>query len=157
MKFCPECGKPLPSEVVKFCPECGFELARAVETVKGEPFLQVRGNRCPMCGYLLQGQPDGSWRCVNIGCPGFRLRTSYQPFSYHPREKQEQGTEVYHERTYSQWWYLLPILFGFIGGMLAYLGVRDEDHDAANTLLGVGIAVSVLAWLPLLLFLLGII
>ena len=32
-------------------------------------------------------------------------------------------------------WYLLPFLFGIIGGIVAYVGVKDEDTEMANSLL----------------------
>jgi hypothetical protein len=46
-------------------------------------------------------------------------------------------------------WYLLPIIFGIIGGLIAYVGTKDENSETAITLLLVGIIsnVVVVAWL----------
>lgn len=44
----------------------------------------------------------------------------------------------------------MPILFAFIGGVLAYLAVRDEDEDTAKILLWVGILIT-LFWVVLIL------
>jgi len=44
----------------------------------------------------------------------------------------------------------MPVLFGFIGGVLAYLGVKDEDEDVAKSLLWIGIGVTLL-WVVLIL------
>lgn len=36
-------------------------------------------------------------------------------------------------------WWLVPFLFGIIGGLVAYVGVKDDDDDMANNLLIFGI------------------
>jgi len=35
-------------------------------------------------------------------------------------------------------WILLPVLFGLIGGIIAYLGVLNNDKDLAKELLKIG-------------------
>jgi hypothetical protein len=50
-------------------------------------------------------------------------------------------------------WYLVPFLFGIIGGLIAYVGVKDEDVDMANSLLLFGALWSVvLFFLAIMLF-----
>ena len=41
-------------------------------------------------------------------------------------------------------WYLVPFFFGIIGGIIAYVGVKDEDEDMANGLLLFGIVWSII-------------
>ncbi|MGB9671557.1 MAG: hypothetical protein ACPLZY_00245 [Candidatus Norongarragalinales archaeon] len=36
-------------------------------------------------------------------------------------------------------WYLIPFLFGLIGGIIAYVGTQDEDEQMAYNLLLFGI------------------
>jgi len=36
-------------------------------------------------------------------------------------------------------WYLVPILFSIIGGLIGYFAVKDDDKGMANNLLGIGI------------------
>jgi hypothetical protein len=44
-------------------------------------------------------------------------------------------------------WYLVPFLFGIIGGLIAYVGVKDEDKDMATNLLIFGIVWSFILFL----------
>jgi cytochrome bd-type quinol oxidase subunit 1 len=41
-------------------------------------------------------------------------------------------------------WYLIPILFGILGGIAAYLMLKDRDKDFAKKLLIVGIVMTVI-------------
>ena len=36
-------------------------------------------------------------------------------------------------------WYLIPLFFGILGGIVAYVGVKDDDKEMANNLLLFGI------------------
>ena len=36
-------------------------------------------------------------------------------------------------------WYLVPLFFGIIGGIVAYIGVKDDDKEMATNLLIFGI------------------
>jgi hypothetical protein len=44
----------------------------------------------------------------------------------------------------SKLWYLVPILFGLIGGLVCYLILKDKDKKMAKNLLIVGLVISVL-------------
>jgi hypothetical protein len=48
-------------------------------------------------------------------------------------------------------WYLIPFFFGIIGGLVAYVGVKDEDSEMANNLLFFGIiwtvVLGILSWI----------
>ena len=39
---------------------------------------------------------------------------------------------MYPEKTRSNWWYLLPIFLGIIGGIIAYFAIRKDDHPKAK-------------------------
>ena len=36
------------------------------------------------------------------------------------------------EKQRSNWWYLLPIFLGIIGGIIAYFALRKDDHQKAK-------------------------
>lgn len=42
----------------------------------------------------------------------------------------------------SRWWYLLPIFFKVIGGIIAYFVLRDDDPKKAKNCLFLGIAIT---------------
>jgi hypothetical protein len=44
----------------------------------------------------------------------------------------------------SRIWYLFPIIFGFFGGLLGYLLIKDDDKIMAKNLFIVGIVISVI-------------
>jgi len=46
------------------------------------------------------------------------------------------------ERIRSRWWYLLPILFKIIGGVIAYFILRDDDSKKAKNCFWLGLALS---------------
>ena len=43
------------------------------------------------------------------------------------------------ERPRSNWWYLLPIFFGIIGGIIAYFAIRKDDRPKAKKCLYLGL------------------
>ena len=46
----------------------------------------------------------------------------------------------YPEKTRSSAWYLLPILLGIIGGVVAFLIIRNDDPAKARNCLYIGLA-----------------
>jgi len=46
---------------------------------------------------------------------------------------------MYPEQPRSNWWYLLPILFGIIGGVIAYFVIKNDDLKKAKTCLCIGL------------------
>ena len=44
-------------------------------------------------------------------------------------------------------WYLAPILFGIIGGLVGYVAVKDKDKDMATNCLLIGIFTSFIVFL----------
>ena len=39
---------------------------------------------------------------------------------------------MYPEKPRSNWWYLLPIFLGIIGGIIAYFAIRKDDRPKAK-------------------------
>ena len=46
---------------------------------------------------------------------------------------------MYPEKTRSRWWYLMPILFGLIGAIIAYFAIRRDDMIKAKTCICISI------------------
>ena len=49
-----------------------------------------------------------------------------------------------HEKTRSNWWYLLPIFVGLIGGAIAYWILRHDDPKKAKNCLYIGIVLAII-------------
>ena len=47
-------------------------------------------------------------------------------------------------KTRSNWWFLLPILFGIIGGIIAYFVLRSDDPKKAKNCLLLSIVLFVI-------------
>ena len=43
------------------------------------------------------------------------------------------------EKQRSNWWYLVPIFLGIIGGIIAYFALRNDDHQKAKKCLYLGL------------------
>jgi len=43
------------------------------------------------------------------------------------------------EKQRSNWWYILPIFFGVIGGIIAYFAIRKDDRTKAKKCLYLGL------------------
>ena len=57
------------------------------------------------------------------------------------------------EKERSNWWYLVPIFLGLIGGIVAYFALRNDDRRKAKNCLFLGIILGVLGITVNLLFL----
>ena len=44
----------------------------------------------------------------------------------------------YNEKVRSRWWYLVPILFGLVGGIIGYFALRKDDPKKAKNCLIIG-------------------
>jgi 4-hydroxybenzoate polyprenyltransferase len=49
---------------------------------------------------------------------------------------------MYPERPRSNWWYLIPILFSLIGGIIAYFAIRRDDPKKAKNCLYLGLILT---------------
>ena len=57
------------------------------------------------------------------------------------------------EKERSNWWYLVPIFLGLIGGIVAYFALRNDDRRKAKNCLFLGIILGVMGIIVNLLFL----
>lgn len=57
------------------------------------------------------------------------------------------------ERQRSNWWYLVPIFLGLIGGIIAYFALRSDDRGKAKNCLFLGIILGAIGIIFNLLFL----
>lgn len=53
---------------------------------------------------------------------------------------------MYPERPRSNWWFLLPIFMGLIGGIIAYFVLRHDDPKKAKNCLYLGIILAVVGF-----------
>ncbi len=47
----------------------------------------------------------------------------------------------------SKLWYLVPIVFGLIGGLVSYIVIKDSDKEMARNMIIVGIVMAVVPFL----------
>jgi RNA polymerase subunit RPABC4/transcription elongation factor Spt4 len=125
---CPRCGRVL-EESWKACPYCGRNLIQPRPPPRMEEFhlcakcgKDFVGRQCPYCGLEAPKSTETS-------------RQSLSTFDYRIKP--------------TALWYLVPFLFGLLGGIIAYVGVKGDDRNMANNLLWFGILWS------LILFVLG--
>ena len=55
-------------------------------------------------------------------------------------------------KTRSRWWYLLPIFFEVIGGVIAYFVLKEDDKKLAKNCLLLGIILTVIGFVIGLVF-----
>ncbi|MCP6727170.1 MAG: hypothetical protein KJI69_04040 [Patescibacteria group bacterium] len=46
----------------------------------------------------------------------------------------------------SHFWYLVPIMFGWLGGVVGFFAVRGRDENKARNLFFVGLAVTIIPY-----------
>ena len=51
---------------------------------------------------------------------------------------------MYPERPRSNWWFLLPIFMGFIGGIIAYFVLRHDDPKKAKNCFYLGLVLMII-------------
>lgn len=51
----------------------------------------------------------------------------------------------------SRAWYLVPLMFGVLGGIVGYIAVRNDDLKMANKLLVLGFVISAIPFFIMLL------
>jgi len=93
---------------------------------------------CPTCGNEL---PDGSTYCARCG-HGTNLK---KESTYTPSKDYGSGP-----RKRSNWWYIVPILFSLLGGIIAFFILRKDDPRLAKNCLIIGASLSGIALLIML-------
>ena len=76
---------------------------------------------CSSCGKEVSGETKFCSHC------GVQLKSDYPTFS----------NNTYRQR--SALWYLAPLLFSIIGGIIAYLVIKDDDPKKAKNCLIIGL------------------
>jgi len=73
-------------------------------------------------------------------------------YNQHPTNKQKISQDTPHMR--SPFWYLLPISFGIIGGIIAWSLLKNTDNQKAKRALVIGIVLSIplVGWMALQMF-----
>ena len=59
---------------------------------------------------------------------------------------------MYPEKQRSNWWYLLPIFLGIIGGIIAYFAIRKDDRPKAKKCLYLSLILGAIGILFQILF-----
>ena len=59
---------------------------------------------------------------------------------------------MYPEKPRSNWWFLLPIFFSWIGGVIAYFVLRRDDPKKAKNCLYLGIVLTIIGFAINLIF-----
>lgn len=65
------------------------------------------------------------------------------PTGYVPPPHPQATAQAAAPKPVSALWWLLPIFFGILGGVVAYIGVRDRDARKAKNMLIVSIVLTV--------------
>jgi len=119
----------------------------------------IEGISCGMCAFF--GKPAICLRREKyagaIPCRLYERKTWLQDEAASPmfpllpdtglRESREEIMEQP-----SALWYLVPFLFGILGGIVAYIAVKDKDEDMASGLLIFGIIWTVVAFVLYIIF-----
>ena len=118
-RICPYCKNSL-EESWRVCPYCGNYCGMKVSE------QSVRTRACHVCGTTddLAACPY----CHRWYCKVHDLHECMP----------ESESPIYNVGP-SNLWYLVPFFFGIIGGLIAYVGTKDEDRDMATNLLVFGL------------------
>lgn len=99
------------------------EISCGICAFFGKPFLCVRKERNPKAET----------------CLSYKRKASPQDKALYPLlpdiglGKIKEGDAEFSKP--SDLWYLVPLLFGILGGIVAYIGVKDDDREMASGLL----------------------
>jgi hypothetical protein len=77
------------------------------------------------------------------------LKEEWQTCPYcggNPMQPPRHESATYYDKP-SIAWYLAPLLFGIVGGLIGYVGVKDRDQGMASNLLIFGMIWSIVLFL----------
>ncbi|MFA5869174.1 MAG: zinc ribbon domain-containing protein [Candidatus Bathyarchaeia archaeon] len=130
---CPSCGKSISADFVA-CPYCGTTLKPKTEELPlpPSPPIQASTSRCPSCGKSISAD--------FVACPycGTRVGKIVAPGVIAVPAKQQIVISKP-----SSAWYLVPLFFSTLGGLIGYFCVKDRDKNMANNILLVGIVTGI--------------
>ncbi|MDB4342320.1 zinc ribbon domain-containing protein [Nitrosopumilus sp.] len=134
--YCWKCGKSIPVNS-KFCLDCGSDIKKP--EVKENTKLNLDTNNisknnpfCNNCGNKILENTQFCTECGNS------LNNSSQTNSSTQSQHLMQGGKP------SAAWYLLPIFFSVIGGIISWACIRDRDPRMAKNNLVLGILLTVI-------------
>lgn len=133
---CAQCGFENEGDA-RFCGNCGTTIS-ITTAIPPAPAVPPGLNLiyCPRC---RAGNEANSRYCSSCGM-SFTVTTENQPRS-------GMNTSMTVKQTSAGWW-LLPLFMTWVGGLIAYLVVRDSDQSKAKRLLWFGLGMTAF-WLIL--------
>ena len=135
MEKCPQCNTDRPQDeqgqYLAFCDECGHKFAASSEPQSQPQTLQSETSDG------ASGSQSKSFEEYENDYVG-RIGGNSNP---QPRYNNSQRNGPY--VGVSAAWWLLPIFFSFIGGIIAWAGVKDRDPRMAKNCLILGIILTV--------------
>jgi len=122
----------------KFCGSCGSVM----EAPKAAAPAAAVQQKCPSCGTV--NSPDSSFceSCgskLNIPQPAAQYASpAPQPVTYQTTQAQQPSGHV------SGAWWLLPIFLTWVGGLVAFLVLKDTNKSTALKMLWTGIILTII-------------
>ena len=127
---CHHCGSKV-LENTQFCTSCGSQIKLSSSS---------GGGFCGSCGTALASKFSPCPKCGYV-------KTKFAPPPQFSPQYSSQGI-----RPSSAWW-LLPIFFGWAGGLISWLCIRERDPRMAKNNLILGI---ILSFIPLIVILIAV-
>jgi hypothetical protein len=117
-------------EEAPYCPYCRKEL-RLTSSPAFKPNAEQNNYWiCPNCKAVNDIADRDCHNCRRPISNSGRWETAQ---SYH--ESYERPSTI---------WYLVAFLFGLIGGLIAYVAVKDQDRSMADTCIAIGIVTTLI-------------
>jgi RNA polymerase subunit RPABC4/transcription elongation factor Spt4 len=112
MAFCPNCGKEVSPQAT-FCPNCGKPIQSTAAPAQAF---------CPHCGSPVDPAAEI--------CPKCGVRIKQPPQAQVAGQPSEDVSVLY---------WLLPFFFGILGGIVAYIVLKDRNRKTATYILIFGL------------------
>ena len=121
-------------EDAEFCGDCGAPLVPGEPDIPAaKPAPAVNKVNCPKCGTPNEKE---SIFCDSCG-------VGLTPQASQPYYSASESSVAIEKGTSWAWW-LLPVFFTWLGGLIAWLVLRKDDNAKAKRLLWVGIGLAIL-------------
>lgn len=153
--YCSNCGKEVGD--VNYCSHCGnpvTEDALIKESPPVESDSQTQSSvEDKLKSIYLEAEEDRKqrkreWEAVHGVCKKSPTTSSKRSRSWFSAPKKNQNRQVKSSTTSkpSGAWYLVPILFGFLGGAVGYFAVKEHNQNMADDMMVIGIITSVISF-----------